>query len=395
MLEEQRLYEIRTQEAWQVQQHQRILLIIAVMGSLLLVALTVYIFSHSIGQRFGVLTANVRKLAQRQPLSERLDGQDEISHLDEVLHQTSQQLEAIEKTASAYRTELEKRALELNIVNLHLQQQRQENEIFIYSVSHDLKSPLINLQGFNKELTRACQELKALLKTDNAQNISLQNRQAMQNIIDNDIVKSLHFLQTAVMRTSNIIDALLSLSRAGRVEYHAQSVDITDIVHRVIDAMNSTLRHRKVQVKVHPMPAAWADPTAIEQIFGNLIDNAVAYLDAERLGIIEIGALEPPEPDNPATETDTAAIVHNSFCTYYVKDNGSGIPDICLPNVFTAFRRFHTSIAGEGIGLTLVQRAVERHGGKIWLESKEGSGTTFFISLPLNSQSIPLQLPHI
>jgi signal transduction histidine kinase len=192
------------------------------------------------------------------------------------------------------------------------------------------------------------------------------------------MAEALNFLQTAVGRAAGIIDALLRLSRAGRVEYRNERVDPEKIVQRVVDAMRGTIKERGVTVRVHPMPPAAGDATAIDQIFGNLIGNAVNYLDPQRSGEIDIGALPASPPATPNPDPSAPALI-----TYYVKDNGLGIPAAYMDKMFRAFQRLHGNIAkGEGIGLALVRRVVERHNGRVWVESQEGTGTTFFVSLP-------------
>jgi signal transduction histidine kinase len=239
--------------------------------------------------------------------------------------------------------------------------------MFIYSVSHDLRAPLVNLQGFSKELIRACDELRAAVRESS---LAAATRQRIERVIDEDIGEALHYLQTAVLRASHIIDALLQLSRVGRVEYRRQRVEVHDIVQRVIDAMQGSIRARRAQVRVDELPAVWGDPTALEQVFANLVGNAVNYLDPARDGRIEIGTTIAP----PGVK---------SLRIFYVRDNGQGIPEVALPRLFNAFQRLHgNSTAGEGIGLALVRRVVERHGGRVWAESKEGVGTTFYLSLP-------------
>ena len=115
---------------------------------------------------------------------------------------------------------------------------------------------------------------------------------------------------------------------------------------------------------------------AIEQIFSNLVGNALNYLDPARSGRIEIGALEP----EPVDETEPRALRTR---TYYVRDNGLGIPAAYMSKVFRAFQRLHGDVAnGDGVGLAVVRRMVERHGGRIWVESAEGAGSTFFVVLP-------------
>ncbi len=239
--------------------------------------------------------------------------------------------------------------------------------MFIYSVSHDLRSPLVNLQGFSKELIHACDDLREAVR---ASSLDAVQRERIERLIDDDISEALRYLQTAVLRASHIIDALLRLSRVGRVEYRQQQVDVADIVQRVVDAMQVSIRARHAQVIVRELPAVWGDPTALEQVFANLIGNAVNYLSPVRERRVEVGTT--PAPPG----------VH-SLRIFYVKDNGLGIPEVALPRLFSAFQRLHGNVApGEGIGLALVRRVVERHGGRVWAESKEGVGTTFYLSLP-------------
>jgi signal transduction histidine kinase len=140
----------------------------------------------------------------------------------------------------------------------------------------------------------------------------------------------------------------------------------------VVEALGSTIAERGARVTAGPLPPAWGDPTAVEQVFANLVGNAVNYLDPDRPGEVEIGALGGEDPSNG-----------DGHFTYYVKDNGLGIPESGMAKLFLAFQRFHDGRArGEGIGLALVRKIVERHGGRIRAESAQGVGTTFYIDLP-------------
>ncbi|MDP9108625.1 MAG: ATP-binding protein, partial [Pseudomonadota bacterium] len=345
---------------------QRATLAAAIAASLLTAALAAWVFSKGIAARLTTLTANAERLAHGQPLAGRVGGRDEISRLDHVLHDTAALLREAERRAALYRGELEQRATELAEANQHLRQQTLDNDMFVFSVSHDLRSPLVNMQGFSKELAHATSELSALLQEPE---LTPPIRQRMRDILRDDMQEALHFLQTAVLRTANIIDALLRLSRAGRLEYHLQPVDVASVVQRVIDAMQLTIRERGAQIIVHTLPPAWGDPTAVEQIFANLIGNAVNYLDPARPGRIEIGCL--PGADETRLHT------------YTVNDNGLGIPAAYQAKAFGAFQRFHAERAkGEGVGLALVLRVVERQGGRVWFESTEAVGSTFFVALP-------------
>ena len=342
-------------------------LALALIVSLLTALFSAYFFSRNIGSRLATLTDNAERLASNHPLAAMVSGKDEISRLDVVLHQTSDRLSETENLASAYRSELEQRASELATANEQLRQQTLDNDMFVYSVSHDLRSPLVNMQGFSKEIEHASNDLRGVLALPA---LGPAERDRMLAILNADMAESLRFMQNGVLRTANIIDALLRLSRAGRFDYQQQQVDVAPIVQRIIDAMQGTIRAHHAQISVLPLVPTWGDATAIDQIFGNLIGNAVHYLDPQRAGHVEIGCVAQSQFDG--------------LQTYYVKDNGLGIPEAYRSKAFTAFQRFHAeSVKGEGVGLALVLRVVERQGGRVWFESEEGAGTTFFVALPV------------
>jgi signal transduction histidine kinase len=175
------------------------------------------------------------------------------------------------------------RTAELAAANRELTQRTQESELFIYSVSHDLRSPLVNLQGFSQEIEYVCRDLRTLL-TDPAIPPPVSTRGVA--LIDQDLSEAAHYIRTAVMRLSGIIDALLRLSRAGRVVYQLQSVDLTEAVRRILTAQSITIAEKGAHVELKALPPACGDPVALEQVFANLIDNALKYLDPQRPGRI-------------------------------------------------------------------------------------------------------------
>jgi signal transduction histidine kinase len=316
-------------------------------GSAAVVATTMslgLVFLQGISRRLAVVRDNARLYSAGRPLKPPLAGADEITEVDRAFHEMAGTLS----------------------------QQKQENEMFVYSVSHDLRSPLVNLEGFSVELSLSCRDLQVLFQRED---VPAGVRQQGLELLKKDIAESVHFIQTAVDRLGRIIEALLRLSRAGRVEYRWQSIDVAMIVQRIVEALHDTLSARKAEVGVGELPPAWGDPTAVEQIFANLIGNAAQYLDPARPGRIEVGTIPSDGLGQPAGQW-----------VYYVKDNGLGIPEGYHQRVFTTFNRLHADVAqGEGIGLALVRRMVERHGGRIWLESSAGVGTTFFVALPAKS----------
>jgi signal transduction histidine kinase len=365
--EERRLDVLRVTAAEAARARQQTLVMAAVLGSIVLAGVSVWLFTRGVRGRLNALSDNANRLAGNEPLAPPAGGNDEIAHLDLTLHQFSQRLIEADRMRIGFQADLARRADQLARINENLRQQTQENEMFIHSVSHDLRAPLVNLQGFSRELHHACDDLRALVARSS---LTPQAREHVEHLINEDIGEALRYVQTAVLRASHIIDALLRLARVGRVEYRRQRVHVGELVQRVVDAMHGSIRARGAQVSVHPLPPVWGDPTALEQVFGNLIGNALNYLDPARDGRVEIGTAAAP----PGVE---------SLQIFYVRDNGRGIPEVALPRLFHAFQRMHGDVApGEGIGLALVRRVVERHGGRIWVESKEGEGTTFYLSLP-------------
>lgn len=278
--------------------------------------------------------------------------------------------------------ELSQRLVELAEVNHSLAQKSAENEMFVYGVSHDIRSPLVNLQGFSGELEFTRKELKRLLAESD---LPPPARERALALIDIDLKESVHFISTAAMHIAAIVDGLLRLARVGHVAYQCQSVNVHALVERIVASLRSTFQEHGAQVMVHSLPPAWGDAAALEQLFGNLIANAVNYLDPRRPGVIEIGALPYAQAQEPATRT---------YNVYYVKDNGLGIPESVQHKLFRTFQRFHPDSAkGHGIGLTVVRRIVEQHHGKVWVESAEGRGSTFFVSLPV-SPTMPSPAPE-
>jgi signal transduction histidine kinase len=313
---------------------------IAFLGTTLALAV---LFLNGVIKRLAILKDNARLFAEGKGLAPPLEGSDEIAQVDRAFHDMATSLD----------------------------QQKQENEMFVYSVSHDLRSPLINLQGFSEELSLSYREVEALFRRDG---IPPAVRDQGLKLMSENIEDSIRYIQTAVGRLARIIDALLRLSRAGRVEYHWQTLDLQTMVRKIVDALHDTITAKKVDVVVGELPPSCGDPTAVEQVFANLISNAVNYLDGARSGTIEVGCAD-----------SELAGTTGTFHIYYIKDNGLGIPEAYHQRVFTAFSRLHADVAqGEGIGLALVRRMVERHGGKIWLQSAAGAGSTFFVALPVS-----------
>jgi len=186
--------------------------------------------------------------------------------------------------------------------------------------------------------------------------------QALQETIP----EALGFIESSVTRIDHLTAALLRLSRAGRREFHMEELDAGTLVQETVGSLAHQIQSRNIALEIGPLPRIASDRTAIEQIFGNLLDNAIKYLDPQRPQRIEVSA----------EETAGAAIFH-------VRDTGRGIAEGEMDNVFAPFRRAGLQdVPGEGMGLAFVKALLHRLGGRIECHSQLGVGTTFSFMLP-------------
>lgn len=166
-----------------------------------------------------------------------------------------------------------------------------------------------------------------------------------------------------------MIDDLLAFSRAGRQELDTGLVDMTDLARSVFQQIIERSEGRAPAFQLNPLPAAFADRALLRQVFANLIDNAVKFTSRTATPLIELSGW-----------TDGGVI------TYQVKDNGVGFDPQYAHRLFGVFQRLHRQdeFEGTGVGLALVHRIVQRHGGKTWAESRAPNGASFYFSLPHN-----------
>jgi signal transduction histidine kinase len=251
-------------------------------------------------------------------------------------------------------------------IGFYIEQVREnskEVQAFAYIVSHDLRAPLVNLKGFSAEIGYSLQELDEALGPA-LELVPEASKANARMILDQDIPEALGFISSSVKRMDRQIQAVLKLSRLGRKEFTWEQVDSAAVVRQLLSSLRHQLEEKQVTVETGSLPVVEADAIALEQIFGNLLDNAAKYID-DLPGKIEIWS----------EQTEEEVIFH-------IRDNGSGIDSVNIPKVFELFRRVgRTDIAGEGMGLAYVKTLVRRHGGRIWCESAPGEGSTFGFSL--------------
>jgi PAS domain S-box-containing protein len=248
---------------------------------------------------------------------------------------------------------------------VELRQANEEIKQFAYIVSHDLRAPLINLKGFSTELRSALGEIQSA-KSAVLPHLDEEQQRSLTLALEEDIPEALHFIESSVNRMDDFINAVLKLSRLGHRELHLETLDMNNLVQETLETVAHQIEANQTTVTVGLLPEIVADRTALKQIVGNLLGNALKYFDPDRPGEIEISA----ERDDDET-------------LFQIRDNGRGIAADDMPKVFAPFRRIgRQDTPGEGMGLPYVQALVRRHGGRIWCESEPGVGTTFAFTIP-------------
>jgi PAS domain S-box-containing protein len=234
-----------------------------------------------------------------------------------------------------------------------LQAANQELEAFSYSVSHDLRAPIRAIDGFSK-----------IIVDDFPKDVNSEMARYLENIRKN------------TKNMGDLVDDLLAFSRLGKQALEKQTVDTQKLVNEVVEEIKSSLKDREIKFEIGKLPDCYADVALLRQVFVNLISNAVKFTRKCQNAQVEIGACQAIPPGSSDASRFT------KWC-YYVKDNGVGFDMNYYDKLFGVFQRLHRSedYEGTGVGLAIVKRVVEKHGGMVWAESKMNQGATFYFVL--------------
>ena len=246
-------------------------------------------------------------------------------------------------------------------LNSELLEKNEELQQIIYVASHDLRSPLLNIQGFGKELENSIKYINKVLEEEEDIN---SVRKRLDTVLKEDILLFLTYILTSTNKMHSLLSGLLKLSRLGRGAVNFKVLDMNELIEEILKTFEFKIKETEVILEVGNLPPCRGDEIMINQVFSNLIDNALKFLAPESPGIIRIFGYEKCK-----------------VSTYCVEDNGVGISSVYKEKIFEIFHKLDSSRAGEGLGLTIIRKILDRHNGKIWLESEPDKGSKFFVSL--------------
>lgn len=328
-------------------------------------------FTRGITIPLADLTRAAQRIAEVGDLSQHVavTTNDELSEVARAFNQMLDQLHASQANLEEYTKKLERSTQELSALN-------QEMEDLLRVVSHDLRAPLINIQGFSKRLQPLMQQTVSALDHVAATSPDgvKTEVETLKTNVEARFAESLRFISKGIEKMDALLASLLAVSRVGRKADVLQPNDLNTILDDVLATFDHQLKERAVEIIRHPLPIGVpCRRNEINQVFSNLVSNAINYMGPTGRRFIEIGGAQKED-----------------HVECFVRDTGIGISAEDQERIFQMFIRLQAvDVPGEGVGLAYVKKILRSHGGKIWVVSQRGQGSTFFFTLPLKPQ-VPL-----
>jgi signal transduction histidine kinase len=259
-------------------------------------------------------------------------------------------------------TERQKSSNKVLKLNNELELKNEELEQLIYVASHDLRSPLVNIQGFNSELKQSVNTIINLI--ENEENIDTAKAKIIQ-YLNSDFKESVDFIDISAEKISKLISGLLKVSRLSRTLTTINEVNINKLMANIVSTFEFTVKSNNISIEVDDLPNCFGDELMLDQVFSNLIGNAIKFLNPEKSSKIKI-----------------FGTIVNEQVVYCIEDNGIGFSTEYLDKIFLLFHRLDNKTEGEGLGLAIVKKIIDKHNGSAWAESTPNIGSKFFISIP-------------
>ena len=319
-----------------------IIMTLVITVSFLLAYLFSKILQKSISNPVLSLAKTAEIISEQKDYSVRAvkTSKDEVGLLTNAFNQMLDEIQERNKSLSEFNQNLEQkvkdRTTQLEILNKEL-------EAFSYSISHDLRAPLRGIIGFTSIL-----------------------EEGYTGKLDDEAKRITSVIKANTLKMGNLIDDLLSFSRMSRHDIVKSNIAIGELVNEVIAEFRNN--NQNITWHIASLPDAYGDINTIRQVWINFISNAVKYSGKKESPVIEIGSYTSDE-----------------YITFFVKDNGVGFDEQYKDKLFKVFQRLHSpsEFVGTGIGLAIVEKIINKHGGKVWAEGEKGVGACFYFSLPV------------
>ncbi|MHC5060536.1 MAG: ATP-binding protein [Planctomycetota bacterium] len=248
--------------------------------------------------------------------------------------------------------------------NKTLAGKNEELESIIRIASHDLRTPLVTAKGFLAQLTKSCNQIQSILKNSYK---STEISQDLGPIVIDDIPESVGIIEASMDKIDSLLEALLRLAKLGKAAIKHEVLDMNALLKEIKKSLVYQIQEAGAKCQIDSLPNCIGDKIQIGQVFSNLLDNSIKYLEPERSGLIKV-----------------SGCVKNDKAVYCVEDNGIGIDCDNPEYVFDVFYRLNPGRSkGEGMGLSIIRRILDKHNGKVWVHSEPNVGSKFFVSLPL------------
>ena len=332
-------------ELLDTQQHAYWLIMVISAGLIVVMAVAAFSLGRSITVSLGQLRHGVAIVAAGNlHHTVEVHGQDEVSQLARAFNHMTQALKTSHARLEEKIAEHQQAAAELARSNADLEQ-------FAYVASHDLQEPLRKITNFTQLLT-----------------------QRYQHQLDVRAEKYMHYIVDGTTRMQRLIQDLLTYSRVSRGNLSWEPTDLEAVLVETLATFEVTIRETKAEITHDPLPLIWANPTQLAQVLQNLLGNALKFH----------GTATP--------RIHVSAMQRDSEWVFAIRDHGIGIDPQYAKRIFTIFQRLHTreEYPGTGIGLAICQKIVERHGGRIWVESQPEQGAVFYFTIPRVDRSAML-----
>ena len=245
-----------------------------------------------------------------------------------------------------------------------LESKNRELETFTSIVRHDLGNPLFAIDAFAKGISHYCGQASQAIEEGH---LDPKRHGEVLSALKEDVLRSVDSIEACIALMKNLLEGLRQVAAVGRLPLHVAPVDMNRVLAEIADGMKPKVAACGASVTVDELPNCLGDAVQLHEVFGNLLDNAVKYLDPQREGKVRVSGR-----------------FADGMSLYCVEDNGVGISAEHQEKVFAIFHRVNPgdAVGGEGLGLSIVRKLVERQNGRIWLESKPGRGSRFFVVLP-------------